>query len=133
MANTTKKGITKSCIACDEEFYVPKCLSNAKYCGWDCKVRHERGDKHPAWKGGKSQRKSNGYVRVYNPDTGETREEHRLVVEKNIGRRLNTWELVHHKNGVKNDNRLENLEVLTRTSHVGEVNCPHCGKDFLIK
>lgn len=44
--------------------------------------------------------------------------EHRVVMEMKIGRYMYAGEVIHHKNGIKHDNRLENLEVMTNGEHV---------------
>lgn len=48
---------------------------------------------------------------------GRKRDEHRYKVELSIGRSLDFNEVVHHKDGNKGNNDLENLEILSRSSH----------------
>jgi len=81
------------------------------------------GEDAPGWKGGKTN--CNGYVYVCaynhpNKNASGYVAEHRLVLEEKIGRLLEKWETVHHKNGIRTDNRAENLEILSLSDHMKE-------------
>jgi hypothetical protein len=86
-------------------------LRGSGYCAMHLYRHYAHGDVGPA--GRINQRRNgvdpNGYVRLY--IDGRMKFEHRHVVEQALGRPLAAWENVHHLNGVRHDNRLENLEV----------------------
>lgn len=59
---------------------------------------------------GSKLRNSQGYVTIKLED-GRIIHEHRAVMEQHLGRRLESAEVVHHVNGIRDDNRIENLEL----------------------
>jgi len=114
-----------------------------------------RGNNKWNWKGGRYTGRD-GYVKVrlYPEDfffpmidskdnkNGGYIFEHRLVMAKHLGRCLQSFETVHHKNGTRDDNRIENLELGTKNTHISDHNKGysdgytkgyHDGKDKHIK
>jgi len=75
------------------------------------------GEKNPNWKGGRRVDKT-GYILIWKPshpnsDSDGYIREHRLLVEKKIGRYLKSEEVVHHVNHNRQDNRIKNLIILS--------------------
>lgn len=84
------------------------------------KRRDFKGENNPMWTGGRKIGKG-GYVLVWTPTHKYANSqgyvsEHRLVMEKHIGRILDPEEIVHHINKDRQDNRIENLQLLESNS-----------------
>lgn len=77
------------------------------------------GSKNPNWKGGVLLQGGYRYILDKSHPNGHRGYvyEHRIVVERKIGRYLDKSEIVHHKNGNKLDNRIDNLEIISRSDH----------------
>jgi len=82
------------------------------------------GDKASNWKGGR--RVADGYIYLYVPNHPSATsnkpyvQEHRLVMEDVLGRFLESDEVVHHKDGNRQNNEVDNLEVKSRGRHLHE-------------
>lgn len=95
------------------------CLALLKSVEMEGESNHQYGrrgeDRGMAFKGGR-RISTWGYVLIY-VSTNRYEFEHRLVMEKSIGRKLEHDEHVHHINGNKQDNRMDNLQVLSKSEH----------------
>ena len=108
--------LEKQCQKCGRTFMAER--QRNRFCGKACQHRAARTGK--------------GYVQT---DAGL---EHRVKMERHLGRKLLPTEHVHHKNEDKRDNRIENLEVLTvqehtslhRSKHPKTKSCAVCGAMF---
>lgn len=109
----------KKCAKCSKvrdynDFHSDRSRSDGKYpyCRW-CRTGVKEGERTgrlphdpPVWRVDAS-----GYLNSKN------KRQHRVVMEKYLGRKLRKGEVVHHKNHDKTDNRIENLELLTDKEH----------------
>lgn len=160
--NTMSK--TTTCMVCGEAFtHTKRSTSQApKTCSKACnsearrrrmrltwaegKIKPREGicnerEKNPRWRGGTSIR--SGYRFIWTPEG--YRREHRMVMERVLGRPLLDTEVVHHINGDRLDNRPENLKLIESnsahqlehiadgTSHIERSRvevCADCGDNF---
>ena len=116
------KGIVKPHYGCFKKGH--KSGMTGKYHSEETKKKiaeGRQGKNHPSWKGGKIKTQA-GYIHIWTPnhpfcDKSKYVNKSHLVIEKIIGRYIQSNEVVHHVNFNVSDNRPKNLQLLTKGQH----------------
>jgi hypothetical protein len=123
----SRNRVTKACRQCGSEFAVPPSQQATTFCGRTCEVASRTTGAIGRLHNGRPVLKNQqGYLTVYEPTHPFAHKhngrmlEHRLVMEQKVGRLLRTSEHVNHINHIRDDNRPENLEIMTATDHAQE-------------
>lgn len=128
----TYRYIEVPCVDCGEMHWVAlrrgvprserchRCANREKLVSVDMTMEN-----NPNWRGGRhlqvdgyvqrSLEKSSPYYSMVD-NLGRIRE-HRLIMAEQLGRPLEASECVHHKNDIRSDNHIDNLELLTASEH----------------
>lgn len=118
-----KTPVVKDCEYCGKEMRLKPSQAGIRYCSKLCDGLGRTKRPMERMHNGKAARQDRqGYVMVWQPDHPNKsfhgwQYEHRLVAEQTVGRYLRSDEHVHHINGVKHDNAIENLAVMDGVDH----------------
>ena len=130
------RGETFKCSRCGKTYTPKRIIVGGQRVCPDCRGEYRTGSVPRPWWELKQFKRPDGYMAVQgiDPITRVRRQTvvHRLIMEEAIGRLLLRTEWVHHRNGIRDDNRLENLEIVSHTNHRGDVTCPNCQTTFAV-
>lgn len=120
-----RNSVERPCEWCGKSMTLsPSAAKDRRFCSWACQAEGRRTKALDRVHNGKRvYQTSEGYIYVWQPDDPRTESyggwypEHRLVVETQIGRKLNSDEHIHHKDGRTDNNDPANLQVVTAAEH----------------
>lgn len=134
--------IKKECTWCGKAFEPPKSNKRKQCCSPTCAGKQaasgglfKRRDHYYTWRNGKririygtrkigtKRRNKDGYMLIWAGSSFKP--EHRLVMEKYLGRKLIKGEVVHHRDGKKDNNEIENLQLLANSTHAFAIETQH--------
>lgn len=129
--------VEKTCANCGVVFKHENYYER-KYCSRTCanQANIKKRDQNNKWNNGVYF--SNGRKMVKDIKSGKYIAEYRLIMESHLGRKLTPNEVVHHVDGDKTNNDINNLQIMTRVEHqrihrikpLIMINCANCGKEF---
>lgn len=127
--------MVKNCLVCNKEFYTYPAkvkVGKGKYCSRKCcllitgikkgqrlspATEIKKGQKPWSYKGWRYAGRGKKYIDIHVGHRKYIRE-HRLVMEKHLGRKLETWEEIHHIDGDGLNNDINNLLLTTKSEHL---------------